>query len=84
MLVSEADLLRWAAAGREDLVNICVEGHFGQQGLAVDELGDCVHLVNRRCGIYELRPDTCRDFERGCAQCMVARRLAGLDRESPR
>jgi hypothetical protein len=82
VLILEADFRRWTNAGRSDLLDSCVEGHFGAQGLAVDVLGDCVHLKDRRCMIYELRPDTCRNFERGCAQCVVARRNAGYDRTS--
>jgi Fe-S-cluster containining protein len=77
VLVLDADFRRWADAGREDLMDSRVEGHFGEYGLAVDHLGMCVHLEDRRCSIYELRPDTCRDFKIGCAQCLLAQRLAG-------
>jgi hypothetical protein len=31
-----------------------------------------------RCGIYELRPRTCRDFERGGRHCLSARKSVGL------
>lgn len=67
------------------MVKSRVPGHFGQYGLAVDGVGDCVHLDgNRRCGIYEIRPDTCRDFEIGCAQCLEARALMGIEGCDPR
>jgi hypothetical protein len=33
-----------------------------------------------RCSIYEDRPRTCRDFERGGRHCLVARRRVGLSR----
>jgi hypothetical protein len=33
-----------------------------------------------RCEIYEDRPRTCRDFERGGRHCLVARRRVGLSR----
>jgi hypothetical protein len=33
-----------------------------------------------RCDIYEDRPRTCRDFERGGRHCLVARRRVGLSR----
>jgi hypothetical protein len=76
VLLLDADYRRWRAAGRGDLMSSCVPGHFGQEGLAVDDEGDCVHLgPDRSCTIYAIRPDTCRDFEIGSAQCLCARRL---------
>jgi Fe-S-cluster containining protein len=30
------------------------------------------------CGIYESRPDTCRQFEAGSVACREARRLVGV------
>jgi Fe-S-cluster containining protein len=74
-----ADVRRWVVAGRAELVDSRVVGHFGVAGLAVDSLGDCVHLEERRCSIYRLRPDCCRSFEPGCAQCLVARRAAAAE-----
>jgi len=79
VLLLETDLRRWADAGRPDLLESRVEGHFGQDGLAVDELGDCVHLEDRRCSIYELRPEICREVEVGSSQCMTAIRLGGRE-----
>jgi hypothetical protein len=47
--------------------------------------GFCVALIERgrpyRCSIYEDRPQSCRDFEVGSANCLEARRRVGL---SPR
>ncbi|MBW2529154.1 MAG: YkgJ family cysteine cluster protein [Deltaproteobacteria bacterium] len=75
VLLSRADFRRWELAGRADLITSCVPGHFGQEGLAVNRSGACMHLdAGCRCGIYELRPDTCRQFRAGCRQCVLARR----------
>ena len=82
-LLVEADFRRWQDAGRDDLMSSRVPGHFGQEGLAVDARGACTHLDdNGRCSIHEIRPNTCRDFPIGCAQCLCARRLAGLPNSS--
>ena len=32
----------------------------------------------KRCTIYATRPDVCREFAAGAAQCQLARRRAGL------
>jgi Fe-S-cluster containining protein len=32
------------------------------------------------CSVYADRPDSCRDFEKGSANCLWARRRAGLSR----
>jgi Fe-S-cluster containining protein len=32
------------------------------------------------CSIYDDRPQTCRDFERGGRHCLTARRRVGLSR----
>jgi Fe-S-cluster containining protein len=47
--------------------------------------GRCIayrdHLADGGCGcsIYENRPDICRAFEAGSADCLAARRRRGLD-----
>jgi len=34
----------------------------------------CAFLDGNLCGIYETRPDMCRDFKPGCTQCLESRR----------
>ncbi len=47
----------------------------GDRCAALEGSGDAYH-----CRIYEDRPRTCRDFERGGRHCLVARRRVGLSR----
>jgi hypothetical protein len=47
----------------------------GDRCAALQGQGDHYH-----CDIYEDRPRTCRDFERGGRHCLVARRRVGLSR----
>ncbi len=47
-------------------------------------LGACKYLVTdengwERCGVYDERPQVCRDFEMGSPKCLTLRQLAGLD-----
>lgn len=60
-----------------------VEGHFSERAFAYTAEGACVHLGTadnpHACRIYEDRGTTCRDFERGCSQCHLFRREAGLE-----
>jgi len=83
ILVPEADLVRWRAAGRDDLAEAVQPGHFGCVGFATRADGSCVHLGTvesaNACQIYEIRGTTCRDFEAGSEQCLEFRRDAGLD-----
>jgi Fe-S-cluster containining protein len=91
ILVPEADLVRWRAAGRNDLVAQTVTGHFSQQAFATrphlapdgsTQGFACVHLGTREnphaCAIYEQRGTTCREFEAGSPQCLAARAAGQL------
>lgn len=77
-----ADLVRWRRAGRGDLAESVVVGHFGERALPAREDGACVHLgVNAErnaCAIYRLRPSTCAEFAVGSRQCLEARRERGV------
>lgn len=75
--------MRWRRIGREDLVAKLQPGHFGELAFATTQEGACVHLGTHEsphaCQIYEDRGTTCRDFEKGSAQCHEFRRDFGLE-----
>jgi Fe-S-cluster containining protein len=82
ILVPAEDIVRWRRIGREDLIAQLQPGHFGERAFATHADGACVHLgtdenVNA-CAIYEDRGTTCREFERGSAQCLEFRRDVGI------
>jgi Fe-S-cluster containining protein len=83
ILVPAEDLVRWRRMGRDDIAGAVVPGHFGEVAFAHRESGACVHLGTAEnandCSIYEIRGTTCRDFERGSAQCHEFRRGAGFE-----
>lgn len=83
ILVPAEDLARWRRIGREDLVALLQPGHFGEAAFATRDDGACVHLGTEvsanACAIYEVRGTTCREFERGSAQCLEFRRDARLE-----
>jgi Fe-S-cluster containining protein len=86
ILVPESDLVRWRAAGRQDLVEQTVTGHFSERAFAtrpcVTHGFACVHLGTREnpnaCSIYADRGTTCREFEAGSTQCLSARATGQL------
>jgi len=82
ILVPADDIVRWRRAGRLDLVDQLVPGHFGEQAFAYTDAGACVHLGTTDCAnacrIYEVRGTTCHEFEKGSWQCLEFRRDAGL------
>jgi Fe-S-cluster containining protein len=76
VLLSKEDLARWKAAGRQDLAgrSYVKRARDGKVTLRFAESGRCQHLLaDRRCGIYELRPDNCRAFVVGSEACLSAR-----------
>lgn len=83
ILVPAEDLLRWKRAGRHDLVEALVPGHFGELAFAYTPEGACVHLGTtdspHACRVYEDRGTTCHEFERGSWQCREFRREVGLE-----
>ena len=78
--VSAEDLVRFRRAGRPELAEQIVPGHFGDEAMATRPDGACVHLgqpgLPHHCSIYDVRPSICGEFERGSAQCLEARRYA--------
>jgi Fe-S-cluster containining protein len=42
---------------------------------------DCGRLEDNKCGIYEERPQACRDYKVGSPECIEARAAAGLKQE---
>jgi uncharacterized protein len=76
VLLGKEDLARWKAAGRHDLAGrgYVKRARDGKVTLRFAESGRCQHLQSdRRCGIYELRPDNCRAFVVGSEACLSAR-----------
>ncbi|MCA9531130.1 MAG: YkgJ family cysteine cluster protein [Myxococcales bacterium] len=83
ILIPPEDLVRWRAAGREDLARAVQPGHFGMVAFATTPDGACVHLGTpdspNACRIYADRGTTCREFEVGSPQCLEFRRELGID-----
>jgi Fe-S-cluster containining protein len=83
ILIPPEDLVYWRRLGRADIAEAVQPGHFGMVAFATDEAGACVHLGTAEspnaCRIYDVRGTTCRDFEKGSAQCLEFRRDFGID-----
>ena len=83
ILVPAEDLVRWRSIGRHDIAEQIQPGHFGLEAFATRADGSCVHLGTAQsenaCRIYEVRGTTCREFERGSAQCLEFRRDFSID-----
>lgn len=77
------DIVRWRRAGRDDLAQQLVEGHFSEMAFAATPDGACVHLGTpaspNACSIYADRGTTCREFQKGSWQCREFRREAKLE-----
>jgi uncharacterized protein len=76
VLLESDDLARWKAAGRAELGrrSYVRRARDGKVTLRFAASGRCQHLGDdRRCGIYELRPDNCRAFVVGSEACLSAR-----------
>lgn len=82
ILIPPEDLVRWRTTGRHDIAAAIQPGHFGLDAFATRPDGSCVHLgtpvSENACQIYAERGTTCREFERGSAQCMEFRRDFGV------
>jgi len=83
ILVPPEDLVRWRTLGRPDVAEAIQPGHFGMMAFATRPDGSCVHLGTAQsphaCRIYDIRGTTCREFEKGSAQCLEFRRDFGID-----
>lgn len=76
VLLDEADFERWTDAGRGDLVSRAYirRARDGKVTLRFAASGRCQHLgLDKKCGIYEIRPDNCRAFVVGSEACLAAR-----------
>lgn len=84
ILIPDEDLVRWRRIGRADISGAIQPGHFGLVAFATDPAGACVHLGTKTspnaCQIYGVRGTTCREFEKGGAQCLEFRREFGVNR----
>ena len=82
ILVEQRDLVRWKRLNRNDILSQLEPGHFGQQAFRMSTAGCCVHHGNAEsphaCQIYNVRSETCINFERGSRQCLEFRRDRGL------
>jgi len=82
ILVTSNDLVRFRRADRPDLIEQLEPGHFSHMAFKMNEQGSCVHHGSpeapHACQIYDIRGDTCRDFERGSQQCREFRRDRGI------
>jgi Fe-S-cluster containining protein len=84
LLAGPADLARWRQAGRHDILRAV---RLAEAPLAGGELGDgplvgpCPFLLRcgegHACGIYEARPQACRQFAPGSAPCAASRTRPG-------
>ena len=83
ILVDSSDRVRFRQSGRDDLCSSLVPGHFSLDALPSHQDGQCVHQGTAQspldCAIYELRPDSCRRFERGSHECLSARKHGRRD-----
>lgn len=83
VLVDPDDLARFRAAGRDDLAASLAPGHFSLDALPAHDDGQCVYqgtaTSRSDCSIYEIRPDSCRRFERGSTECLSARQHGRRD-----
>jgi Fe-S-cluster containining protein len=76
VLLDEADFERWRNAERADLLGRVYlrRARDGKVTLRFAESGRCQHLKNdKKCRIYEIRPDNCRAFVVGSEACLAAR-----------
>ena len=76
VVLDRVDLDRFRKGGRPDLAGPAYvkRARDGKITLRFLGPGPCQHLAkDRRCSIYELRPDNCRVFLEGSEACLAAR-----------
>jgi uncharacterized protein len=87
VILEPVDFERFEAAGRADLGRPPYTRKDGDRViLRLLRSRDCKHLqADKRCGIYALRPDSCRDFPAGSESCLYSREVElGLVDGAPR
>ena len=74
VVLDEEDAARFRAGGRADLLDrtVVIRGK-PTLPLVKDRQKPCVHLRDKLCGIYAVRPNMCRDFPAGTEQCLTSR-----------
>jgi hypothetical protein len=75
VILEPEDFARFKAGGREDLGKPPYTRKDGDKVvLRLLRSRDCKHLqTDRRCGIYALRPESCRVFPAGSESCLYSR-----------
>jgi len=73
VILSTADLHRWGMASRRDLFEQTKVYRRQRRLPLVQTTAGCVHLDGLKCGVYEVRPDMCRDFVPATENCLAAR-----------
>ena len=76
VLLDDADIERFHDAGRADLASsrFVKRSRDGKLHLRFAKASACQHLLlDKKCGIYELRPYNCRVFPAGSEACLAAR-----------
>jgi hypothetical protein len=75
VVLEPEDFERFAAAGRQELGKAPYTRKDGDKVvLRLLRSRDCRHLQSdRRCGIYDVRPDSCRVFPMGSESCLYSR-----------
>ena len=74
VVLDEEDLQRFRDGKRADLLKrTSKKGIIRLLPLARTKEKPCVHLKDKMCTIYEVRPNMCRDFPVGTEQCITSR-----------
>lgn len=74
VVLDEEDLKRFRDGGRADLIKrTSKKGILRLLPLAREKEKPCVHLKQKMCTIYDVRPNMCRDFPVGTEQCITSR-----------
>jgi Fe-S-cluster containining protein len=73
--IDKDDIERFRRGGRPDLARAPYVRRDGKKlVLRLLRSKDCRHLLSdKRCGIYPMRPDSCRSFPAGSEGCLFAR-----------
>ena len=77
VILEPVDFARFKNAGREDLGRPPYTRRDGERVvLRLLKSRDCRHLgADKRCGIYPLRPESCRSFPAGSESCLYSREV---------
>lgn len=74
VVLDEEDVKRFKDGGRADLLRrTSKKGILRLLPLAREKEKPCIHLKEKMCTIYEVRPNMCRDFPVGTEQCITSR-----------